>query len=103
MSASWNVPARKDTGAPQREVPPKGNHAAVCVAVIDLGHQLRRKYQSTEQEYKHLLYLAWELVDLPTRPVVGREFPVSLHQTAGLRHFIEQWVGSIRDGEDYDL
>jgi len=103
MSQTWRVPARKDTGAPQRELPPRGSHAARCVAVIDLGHQLRRKYQSQEREWKHLLYLGWELVDLPARPVVGREFLVSLHEKAGLRHFVDQWVGSIPDESDFDL
>lgn len=105
MASTWKVPARSGQGGngEQRDIPEAGNHAAVCVAVIDLGHQLRRKFQSSEEEYQPLLYLCWELVGLDGRPLVGRDFKVSLHEKAGLRHFVEQWCGKLVDGADFDL
>src|SRR5215471_4908565 len=103
MAKTWKVPARSGNGGGALEVPEEGNHTAVCVALIDLGHQLRRKYQSAEEEWQPMLYLAWELVDLDGRPLVGRDFKLSLHEKSGLRHFIEQWIGKLADGADFDL
>ena len=103
MGTTFKVPARSSGDGQQYELPPADNHAAVCVAIVDLGHQLRRKYQSQEQEYQPLVYFCWELVDLPSRPLIGREFKVSMHEKAGLRHFVEQWSGKVQDGEDFDL
>jgi hypothetical protein len=82
------------------ELPPEGDHFAACVAVVDLGtHTPPKGYQGAPPESRHLVYIAWELVDLPTRPVVGKDFTASLHEKAKLRIWLKQWFGKDVAGE----
>lgn len=82
------------------ELPPEGDHFAACVAVVDLGtHTPPKGYQGAPPEARHLVFIAWELVDLPTRPVIGKDFTASLHEKAKLRIWLKQWFGKDVSGE----
>lgn len=90
------------------EKAPAGNHAAVCVAIVDLGHQ-RSEYNG-EEKIQHRLYFAWELVDEPMsgtkgrNHVVGIDLTYSLTEKAKLRKWIESRTGqSMADGSDYEI
>ena len=103
---TWDVPVpEKGSGGGDYVLPPEGNHAAVCVAVIDLGTQRQLKYQTKtgEMEDVRKVYLVWELVDVEGNPLIGRDFKVSLHEKSGLRHFVDSWIGAQKDGSSYNL
>ncbi len=87
-----------------RELIPAGQYPAVLVAMIDIGHQETKKFQSSEYEWVHKVVLAWELVGMAGRPVVIKDFRLSLANKAALRKFLEGWRGkSYNDAEDIDL
>jgi hypothetical protein len=77
------------------ELPPEGNHLAVCYRVIDLGTQ-KNEYQG-EVSYKRTVMIVWELPHEPMKD--GRPFSVSrfynwsMNQKATLRHDLEAWRG----------
>lgn len=82
------------------DLPPAGDHFAACVAVVDLGtHTPTRGFKGEPPEPRHEVFLAWELVDLPGRPVVGKNFTASLHENANLRIWIKKWFGKDVAGE----
>jgi hypothetical protein len=76
------------------DVPPAGSHAAVLVAIIDLGTQ-EQEYQGKKSS-KRMVQLVWELAD-EKHPkqnrnfTVGRDYGLSLNSKAGLRKLIEGW------------
>jgi hypothetical protein len=87
------------------ELPEEGQHFAVCVAVIDLGlHTPDKGYQGAEPQQAHKLFLCWELVDTPTRIVVGKDFTASLGKKAKLNEWIKAWRGkAVEVGETFSL
>lgn len=87
---------------------PAGSHAAVLVAIIDLGSHTE-SYQGAKPKEVRKVYFAWEL---PTEfqahsrmpYVLCREYTYSLNKKAGLRILIEKWRGaSFKEGEEFDL
>jgi hypothetical protein len=103
---TWEVDVVADKGAGGGNVPdaaPEGNWPAVCVAVIDLGTQSQRKYQSQEREDVRKILLIWELVDVEGNPLVDRDFRASMHEKAGIRQFLTSWIGPQKNGVKFDF
>jgi hypothetical protein len=77
------------------ELPPEGNHLAVCYRVIDIGTQ-RNEYQG-EVKHQRQVIVSWELAHEHMKD--GRPFSVhkfytwSMHEKANLRHDLEAWRG----------
>jgi hypothetical protein len=85
-----------DTGGGKVYTPaPAGSHRAVCVGVVDLGHQTTNF--NDEANVKRQLLITWELVDEAMedgRPfTLSRTFTASLHEKSGLRKFLDSWRG----------
>lgn len=84
------------------ELPPEGNQAARCVALVDIGTQ-RSEYQG-KASWRRRLVLVWELADAAGKPLVCKDFTMSLHENAALRAWVDSWRGKpLHDGEDFDL
>ncbi len=91
------------------ERPPVGNHMAVCVAVIDMGHQ-EHSYQGQPPTWKRNVYLLWELVGekiagtKDKNHVIGAALTLSFHEKAQLRKWVEARTGQkISNGTEYDI
>ena len=88
---------------------PAGNHPACLVAIVDLGTQTVRKFQSEETEDVHKVFLLWELVECPIpglneNHLIGRDYRLSYHEKAALRLMMEGWRGkAYADGEEIDI
>lgn len=85
---------------------PAGNHAAVLVAIVELGthyEEFQGKGKDTEK-----VYLVWELTDEEKdgggHYFIGREYTMSFNEKAGLRKMVEAWRGSgFANDEEFDL
>ena len=105
MSTSWKL--KPGTGTGDWELPPAGNMAAVCVALIDLGAQ-QDAFMGKPREV-HQLVIAWELVGMTSSKtgkahVVCDKFTASLGRKSNLRKMLESWRGiPIKDDEEFDL
>lgn len=88
------------------ELPPSGTHAAVCVAVIELGtHTNEYQGKATDQQK---VFLVFELVDENkadgSSHFVGRDFSLSLGKKSNLRKIMAGWRGKdFDDDEELDL
>jgi hypothetical protein len=103
---TWEVDVVADTGKGGGDIPeaaPEGNWPAVCVAVIDLGTQNQKKYQSQEMEEVRKIFLVWELMDVEGSPLVHRDFRASMHEKAGLRNFLSTWIGPQANGTKFNF
>lgn len=110
MASAWNQTANskgKD-GSEGFERPPVGNHPAVLVALIDMGHQ-EHEYQG-KMTNPHRAFFAWELVGASVSGTTGRnhvigiDLTVSLNEKAKLRQWIESRVGKkMPDDAQYDI
>lgn len=104
-TATW--PIKPTTGGGDWELPPAGNMAAVCVALIDLGTQ-QDSYQGVPKE-NHQMVIVWELAGMVSAKtgknhLVCERFNVSLHPKANLRKTLESWRGvPIKDDEEFDV
>lgn len=88
------------------EKAPAGNHPAVLVAIIDLGHQLRQF--DDDGKWQHRIYLVWELVTEKqsggANHVVGALVTMSLHEMATLRKWVEaRRAAPIAEGQDFNI
>lgn len=108
MSA-WTQKASKGNGG-GFEKAPAGNHPAVLVAVIDMGHQWQDGFQGAPGKYQHRAYFVWELVCekmagmKDKNHVIALDLTISLNEKAKLRKWIEARTGkAIPDGVDYDI
>ena len=105
MTATW--PMKPGTSSGDWELPPAGNMAAVCVALIDLGTQ-QDSWQGQPKD-AHQLAIVWELAGMVSAKtgknhVVCKKFNASLHPKANFRKALETWRGQpIRDDEDFDI
>lgn len=95
-------------GGGTNEVPPEGNHLAICVALIDLGTHVD-VFNGKDVSNRKLL-ICWELAsefDSAGVPfVVAYEFnvPESLSSKSKLRGLLEKWRGkSLTEGEEVDF
>lgn len=98
------------------EVPPAGQHAAVCIGFVDLGfhEQVYKDAKGERKEDVHQIMLVWELAGLPVagqtgkNHIVGRsynlKFGVNKDGAPGaLRKLMEQFKGSpYKEGEEID-
>jgi hypothetical protein len=75
------------------ELPPEGNHVAVCYRVIDLGTQ--EVVWQGDVKYQRKILIAWELPEEKMkdgRPFsVQRRYTWSMSEKANLRHDLEAW------------
>lgn len=101
---SWSITVPEPSTS--HEQPPPGTHAAVCVAVIDLGlHEV--SFQQRTYVARQLL-LAWELTACrmsgsTANHVVARQYSASLAEKAGLRRLLKGWFGrDIAPGQEFD-
>lgn len=101
MANPWKQKAANRGEGEERELPPEGNQPAVLVGLIDLGNHWS-EYQG-KGSYRHKIYLVWELVEAEGRPLVGRDFTLSLHENAQLRQWLASWGKTLGDGEEFDL
>jgi hypothetical protein len=97
---------KPSSGGGDWELPPAGNMAAVCVALIDLGTQ-QDAYMGKPKD-SHQLVIVWELVGMVNKTgknhLVCEKFNASLHPKANLRKTLESWRGKpIKDDEDFDV
>jgi hypothetical protein len=91
-------------GGGNKEFCPAGNHPAVLVAMIDMGHQ-HHEYMGTAS-WRHDVYLVWQT---PTKKnskgephLLAAQVTMSLNEKATLRKWIEGMTGAkLTDG--YDL
>jgi hypothetical protein len=62
MSSEWEI-GGSTTGGDRRESPPAGNHLAVLVGLIDLGHQWQEPYDPEKDKgyWSRRAYFVWEL------------------------------------------
>ena len=64
MSSEWEITGSTTGGGGKREKAPAGNHLAVLVAVIDMGHQWQEPYEAGDKGYwSRRAYFVWELCD----------------------------------------
>lgn len=72
---------------------PEGTHAAICVQMVDLGHQYSRFYD----KWRHRIRLTFELTNEDDgsgkHPLVSTEMTASLAERAQLRATLEAWRG----------
>jgi hypothetical protein len=86
------------------ELPPGGTHAAVLVALIDLGtHSFEFKGKPKESRK---IYYVWELTaendSKGNSFTVARDFTWSMSAKSHQRPMIEAWVGTIADDQEFD-
>lgn len=89
-----------DEGGGTFQLAPVGTHVAYCARVVDFGHQ-NDEWQGAPR-IQHRISLGFEL---PTKKavfdeakgeepfVVSKEYTLSLHENANLRHDLEAWRG----------
>lgn len=104
--------AKKSNGGGDYEKPPAGNHPAVLVAVVDMGHQWQEPFKGdpkSKGSWQHRAFFVWELVTKKQsgsnrNHVIGLDLTLSLNEKAKLRKWIEARLGRpIREGENYDV
>lgn len=82
------------------EPAPQGMHHAICYRVYDLGVQYNDKFQKSQPK----VLIVWELpgvrIDIEKDGVnqnlprsISKEYTLSLHEKAILRHHLESWRG----------
>ncbi len=84
---------QKATTMADRELIPAGQWAAVLVALVDIGTQEERKYQSTEMEWVRKIVFVWELVGCLKRPAILKDFRLAGSAKSALRKFLSAWRG----------
>lgn len=107
MSSAWNQKVNSGKGE-GFEKAPVGNHPAVLVAMIDMGHQ-EQEYGGNVT-YPHRAYFVWELVTekmsgtKDRNHLIGIDLTISLNEKAKLRQWIEARVGKkMPDDAQYDI
>lgn len=88
------------------EIPPAGAHAAVLVAIVDLGTQTESYGGETSEAEK--IYLAWEIPGEKTKDgashLICAGYTKSLNKKANLRRMIEGWRGKqFDDDEEFQI
>lgn len=104
MAGVWKQKADNSKGSGEGfELIAEGDYPAVLVAIIDLGHQLTKKFKSEEVEWVRKLFFVWELVGQKSRPLPWKDFRLFNTPGSTLRQFVETWRGKkYADGEDID-
>jgi hypothetical protein len=101
MASPWKQKA-SSSQSQDRELVPQGTHPSACVALVDIGTQTRN-YQGTDTT-KRMIFVVWELVEEASKPVIGKDFTLSLHEKSLLRDFVRKWRGKdMAEGEEFDI
>lgn len=104
MSDEWIVKA----GGGNFEKAPPGNHPAVLVAIVDLGHQWVDGFQGAPGKYQHRAYFVWELVTKKQTGMKDKNILIATDLTLSFdeRAKLAQWVAA-RTGKaisgDYNI
>ncbi len=96
----------KTGGTGDFEKAPPGNHAAVLVALIDLGVQ--RNEFNGEEKFQHRAFFCFELTDEKNKAgnnhLVGIDLTRSMDAKSKLRGWVDSWRGrKTNDGEEFDI
>jgi hypothetical protein len=96
-SNPWEIPAPGASGG-KKEYPPVGNHLAVCVAVIDMGHQEQEDMKTGKTYWQWRAYFAWELVGAmiagtDKNHVIGCDLTLSVKDTSHLYKWVKARTG----------
>lgn len=87
----------------QFELPPAGNHMAICYRVIDLGTQDSSYMGQPKRQHKVLV--SWELPDekmADGRPfTISQRYTWSMSEKAALRKDLESWRGAAFRENDF--
>lgn len=106
---SWTMKATKGGGEGGFEKATPGNHVAVLVGIIDLGHQWEEGFQGAKARYKPKVYLVWELVTKKKagsteNHLIAVDLTFSFNENAKLRKWIESRTGKkTPDGAEVDI
>lgn len=106
MNMSWSE-IMNTPSAGAHEIVPAGSHAAVCVALVNLGKQ-DSEYQGVKS-VKHQIMLFWELSSeiisgTTNRHVIGETYTLSLNEKAKLAAMLKSWRGkAVTAGEKFDV
>jgi hypothetical protein len=100
----WEMEAK---GGGDYELPPAGSHAAVLVALFDLGHHVE-KYGDDPPYSSRKLFLVWEITSEKSETgapfFIGARFTRSMSDKSNLGRLIASWRGqSLGKGEKFDL
>jgi hypothetical protein len=97
MASPLSVPMPSDQGFEQ---PPPGNHAAACVAVVDLGIHTETFTNDdtgaeTEKDFRKV-FLCWELTRCKKsgsseNHAIGKAFNLTFGRGSALRELVESW------------
>lgn len=91
-------------------IPPAGNNAGICVAVIDLGTHDPGSFQGEKRDPVRQVVIVWELPGATiagtknTRHHIAERYTLSFHEKAKLRKTLESWRGAkYGAGQQIDL
>src|SRR5262245_53647672 len=105
MSDVWVQKPSK--GGDGFEKAPPGNHPAILVGVIDMGHQ-RTEYAGKEKWQRRAFFI-WELTNekmsgtKDRNHLIGIDLTISLSEKAKLRQWVESRTGKNLGNDDYDI
>lgn len=91
----------------QFEIPPAGNHLAICYQMIEIGTEKGEYMGQPKENYN--CRIVWELPnerkvfdpDKGEQPhIIGRDYTLSMGEKANLRHHIDSWRGKALTDEE---
>lgn len=94
----WEIPAAGSGAGGKREKPPAGNHLAICVAVIDMGHQEQEDKKKNELYWSWRAFFVWELTGekiagTDKNHVIGADLTLSVADTGKLHKWVKARTG----------
>src|SRR5436190_14013268 len=104
---AWTMKPTKGGGEGGFAKAPPGNHAAVLVAIVDMGTHWNEF--GGERKKQHKIYLVWELVGEQVagtnrNHVIGVDLTYSLNEKAKLRKWIEARRGKpLPEDVEFDI
>ena len=102
---SFNM--KTTSGGGNFEKAPPGNHPAVLVAIVDMGHQ-EQEYQG-KRSLQHRAYFVWELVSKKQsggklNHLIAIDLTLSFNEKSKLRKWVQSRLGKVLpDGMDFDI
>jgi hypothetical protein len=93
----WELPAASSGGG-KKEKPPADNHVAICVAIIDMGHQEQEAKEDNRLYWAHRAYFVWELTGAKIagtdkNHVIGADLTLTVAETGKLHKWVKARTG----------
>lgn len=91
----------------QFEIPPAGNHLAICYQMIEIGTEKGQYMGQPKENYN--CRIVWELPnerkifdpEKGEQPhIIGRDYTLSMGEKANLRHHVDSWRGKALTDEE---